>query len=201
MRKVTTAAVFALLTTSAISTAHAQAFNRTVPKMPARTQFTIPLPAPNESLAPESLTVTGHRSKPVTTLRGILITEDASRIVTKPPAQHAFSTRFKGIDTDISFLRSHNISKKLSHFLNQRTSIDTLNQAARIVQSAYIKAGRPFVSVTVPRQFVGGGDVVLLVTEYKVNAVNIANTAAGGVVNFGIKTGDKLSLQLILLMM
>lgn len=195
MRKVTTAAVFALLTTSAISTAHAQAFNRTAPKLPARTQFTIPLPTPDESLM-----VTGRRSKPVTTLKGILITEDASRIVTKPPAQHAFTTRFKGIDTDISFLRSHNISKKLSHFLNERTSIDTLNQAARIVQNAYIKAGRPFVSVTVPKQFVGGGDVVLLVTEYKVNAVNIANTSSG-VVNFGIKAGDKLSLQLILLMM
>lgn len=196
MRKVTTAAVFALLTGSAISTAHAQAFNRTAPKLPARTQFTIPLPAP------ESLTVTGHRSKPVTTLRGILITEDASRIVTQPPASHAFTTRFKGIDTDIGFLRSHNISKKLSRFLNKRTSIDTLNQAARIVQSAYIKAGRPFVSVTVPRQFVGGGDVVLLVTEYRVNAVNIsAGNAGGGVVNFGIKTGDKQGRHLIPLMM
>lgn len=195
MRKVTTAAVFALLTGSAISTAHAQAFNRTAPKLPAHTQFTIPLPAPDESL-----TVTGHRSKPVTTLKGILITEDASRVVTQPPAS-PFSTRFKGIDTDISFLRSHNISKKLSRFLNKRTSIDTLNQAARIVQSAYIKAGRPFVSVTVPRQFVGGGDVVLLVTEYRVNAVNIANTAAGGVVNFGIKVGDKQGRHLIPLMM
>lgn len=196
MRKVTTAAVFALLTSSAISTAHAQAFNRTAPKLPARSVFTIPAPEPAESLM-----VTGRRSKPVTTLRGILITEDASRIVTKPPASHAFSTRFKGIDTDIGFLRSHNISKKLSHFLNERTSIDTLNQAARIVQNAYIKSGRPFVSVTVPKQFVGGGDVVLLVTEYKVNAVNTANTSAGSVVNFGIKAGDKLSLQLILLMM
>lgn len=196
MRKVTTAAVFALLTSSAISTAHAQAFNRTAPKLPARSVFTIPLPTPDESLM-----VTGRRSKPVTTLKGILITEDASRIVTQPPASHAFTTRFKGIDTDISFLRSHNISKKLSSFLNERTSIDTLNQAARIVQSAYIKAGRPFVSVVVPKQFVGGGDVVLLVTEYKVNAVNIANTTSSGVVNFGIKAGDKLSLQLILLMM
>lgn len=196
MKKVTTAAVFALLTGSAISTAHAQAFNRTAPKLPARTQFTIPMPAPDESL-----TVTGHRSKPVTTLRGILITEDASRVVTQPPASHAFTTKFKGIDTDISFLRSHNISKKLSRFLNKRTSIDTLNQAARIVQSAYIKAGRPFVSVTVPKQFVGGGDVVLLVTEYRVNAVNIANTAAGGVVNFGIKVGDKQGRHLIPLMM
>ncbi|WP_406237193.1 POTRA domain-containing protein [Acetobacter orientalis] len=196
MRKVTTAAVFALLTGSAISTAHAQAFNRTAPKLPARTQFTIPIPAP------ESLTVTGHRSKPVTTLRGILITEDASRVVTQPPASHAFTTKFKGIDTDIGFLRSHNISKKLSRFLNKRTSIDTLNQAARIVQSAYIKAGRPFVSVVVPKQFVGGGDVVLLVTEYKVNAVNIsAGNAGGGVVNFGIKVGDKQGRHLIPLMM
>lgn len=48
----------------------------------------------------------------------------------------------------------------------------------------------------------GGGDVVLLVTEYKVNAVNIsAGNAGGGVVNFGIKVGDKQGRHLIPLMM
>lgn len=178
-----TAGLTCLITASA----HAQAL-RDMPRIPQAQHANIAQPEPEEVQA------VGHHPKPVLTLRGIRITDTDAGIQQQPDAAHPYRTKFRGVESDVSFIRRHaKLRRQVASYLGKQTSIDTLNEICRSIERFYAKRGRPFVAVSIPKQFSANGDVTLLVQEYRVGDVSIKND--GGIPEKAfLKTGDVLDM-------
>lgn len=165
--------------------AHAQTL-RDMPRIPEAHRVAAPA-------ALEAVEAVGHHPRPVTVLRGIRITSDVADVPQQPDTAHPYRTKFRGVESDVRFIQRHpKLRRQISAYLNRPTSLDNLNEICRTIEHFYAQRGRPFISVSVPKQFSANGDVYLLVQEYRVGTVDLMG--GGGARSF-LKTGDVLDLS------
>jgi hemolysin activation/secretion protein len=151
--------VLALLAAQA---AHAQDFERRLPKPPPKPD------TPEVAVPPETPSAAEDATQLVPELKGLVF-------VTSPDAVRTDgidSVPGGGVDTHAVPLLD-GIADQLRARLGQPLTRGDLSAITRLVQQAYRGAERPFVDVSVPPQKVASGVIQIIVTEYRVGEVRV----------------------------
>lgn len=145
--------------------AHAQAYDRLAPRQlpPAPTPI---VSTPSGTQAPP---LRPSNTVVIPVLKGLVFLPDIRAL--KPEGPTPGTT---GISHDgLPLLGRDNFTRSLSAYLGKPLTISDLNTISLDTSAFYKKNGHPFVYVIVPPQNVSAGIVQIVVTEYRLGALNI----------------------------
>jgi hemolysin activation/secretion protein len=157
------AAIAALAACLVPALAHAQAYQRVAPKEPPAAPPPVVTPPAEPAVSPAPNTVV------LPALRGLVFLPAMTSL--HPDGAPAGTT---GIDVAaLPLLADPEFSGQLAPFIGQPLTFAALQDITNRTTAWYRAHGRPFVAVTVPPQNISTGVVQVVVTEYRVGAVNI----------------------------
>ncbi|MEP9360907.1 ShlB/FhaC/HecB family hemolysin secretion/activation protein [Sphingomonas sp. KR3-1] len=162
MRKLAALAVLAI---AVAAPASAQDFKRVVPKVP-------PVPPPPSVDTPASpAPASTDQTVLIPELKGVIFigTPDAVQPDGVAPEAVAGGVSASGLP----LMETPNFTARVRAYLGKPLTRAGLDALAQIAREAFRAGGRPFLDVSVPQQKVQSGVVQLLVTEYRLGAVDV----------------------------
>ena len=147
--------------------AHAQAYQRIAPRVPAPAAPPTVMPPASPPPAPSSNQVI------LPALKGLVFLSAQSAV--RPTGLAPGSAGPSEIAAPgLALLATPGFSRTLAPFIGRPLTFADLQAITRLTTDWYRKHGRPFVSVTVPPQNVSSGIVQVVVTEYRVDTVTVS---------------------------
>ncbi|WP_165912098.1 ShlB/FhaC/HecB family hemolysin secretion/activation protein [Novosphingobium sp. PhB165] len=145
--------------------AHAQDFERRMPKQPPNQ------PAPEVPTPPAPAASADDATQILPVLRGLVFVNGPAGL---QPAGIAADGASSGVEVrGLPLLANPAFDAAMRPYLNRPLTRGDLNAIVRVVQDAYRTGDHPFVDVGVPPQNVQSGVVQVVVTEYRVGAIDV----------------------------
>ncbi|MBB2154817.1 ShlB/FhaC/HecB family hemolysin secretion/activation protein [Gluconacetobacter diazotrophicus] len=150
--------------------AHAQAWDRVAPKevTTAPPDIVSSPPITHANILPDTAKIVIQK------LRGIQFLDGAC-LDAKSPDDNTSVSAPAGIrhDASLTTLNDPAFTASLEKRMGKPMTLADINAIATAVNALYRAQGRPFVYVSVPRQFLGHGTIQFQVVEYRIGAVKV----------------------------
>jgi hemolysin activation/secretion protein len=159
-------AVCAVCVAMSTASAHAQAYSRIAPNMPAG-QATPVIAAP-----PAAAPVPASSQVILPALKGVVFVAGPSSLASAGLPLSA-SGPLGVAANDLPLLNSPAFQEKVTPFIGQPLTMNALNEIATLTLSWYRANGQPFVNVSIPPQNINNGLVQIVVTNYRVGKVEV----------------------------